>query len=280
VLLALAMAVAHPSASAASQRLLAKHGRLVALVGDSGQWCQPIVDLVVVGPSRSSFSGDRVELQELLGTVRAGLSFECPGVVEIAIRGVVSSKTIYRGEVKSRDGWILKTVQPVRTQKPKPKPKPATPVTAPKPKPKLAAPVTAPKPKPKPAAPVTASKPKPAAPVEKKAPTTEPARPPTQPVAVAVADPPVKPVVEWYGEGVKVGKLIGAASVCGMPRPETKNRVVGARGWAVREGASPSQTEEFGQGMSDGLMHVEEHGHNGSCESAIKTARTQQALRE
>ena len=195
MLLALAMAVAHPSASAASQRLLAKHGRLVALVGDSGQWCQPIVDLVVVGPSASSFSGDRVELQELLGTVRAGLSFECPGVVEIAIRGVVSSKTIYRGEVKSRDGWILKTVQPVRTQKPKPKPKPATPVTAPKPKPK-------------PAAPVTASKPKPAAPVEKKAPTTEPARPPTQPVAVA--DPPVKPVVEWYGEGLEVGKLIGA----------------------------------------------------------------------
>ena len=240
--------MANPSISTASQRLLAKHGRLKALVGSSGRWCRPIVDLVVVAPSARSFSGDRIELQELLGTVRAGLDFECPGVQEIALRGVVSGKTIYRGGVKAKDGWILRTVQPVRARRPVTK----TP------------------------APTTAPPPNPAAPDTQKTPTTAAATGPREPVA----HPPGKPVVEWYGEGVKVGKLIGAASVCGMPRPETKNRVIGARDWAVREGASPVQTTEFGRGMSDGLMYVEENGHDGSCENAIEMARTQQALRK
>ncbi len=216
------------------------------------------MDLIVASPSVRSFTGDRVELQELLGTVRAGLDFECPGVKEIAIRGVVDGKTIYRGNVKARDRWILRTVQPVRILKPKN----ATP-----------APTRPPLPKPDPQGTKTAVA-KPPEPAVPKLAAPKPAAPRPEP------DPPVEREKKWYDEGVAAGKAIGAASVCGMPRPETKNRVIGARDWAVREGASPSQHTEFGRGMGDGLMYVSEHGHDGSCQNALEMARTQQALRE
>lgn len=70
--------------------------------------CADSMTVKVIADNESVFTGDRVELQRMLGGLRASLSFDCTKFKEIKIIGEVAGKPVFNGEIAAKDGWVLK----------------------------------------------------------------------------------------------------------------------------------------------------------------------------
>jgi hypothetical protein len=99
----LALAAAFPAPAA---KKLASHVDLQAFVSDNLR-CAERIAVRVVAPSRDRFQGDRLQLQRLTGAVRAALGFQCDGVEDIVLTGQVEGRTVWRGVLSGKNGWVL-----------------------------------------------------------------------------------------------------------------------------------------------------------------------------
>lgn len=97
------------SGTALAQRQLISH-KGMRVVTTPGFQCAEKMTGKVIGDNEDVFSGDRLELQRMLGGLRAALSFDCNKFQEIKIVGEVDGKPVFHGEIAASDGWVLKTV--------------------------------------------------------------------------------------------------------------------------------------------------------------------------
>lgn len=93
-------------ADAFASRKLVTHRGLEAHVTDDFA-CAKQVAVIVVGEAGTVFQGERRALQRLVGGVRATLSFECSGITDIVLLGQSGGKTVWRGLVSEKNGWVL-----------------------------------------------------------------------------------------------------------------------------------------------------------------------------
>ena len=79
----------------------------------TGFTCKPEVTVTVQAPDESAFTGDRVELQKLIGGLRAILGFECPdiAIAKILIIGEVSGQEVYQGAASENGDWLIEDLQ-------------------------------------------------------------------------------------------------------------------------------------------------------------------------
>lgn len=102
------IAVLMPSGPA-NARDLASSGTLKATT-DAGDACRATLPVTVHAPDASAFTGDRKELQKLIGGLRLMLGFECGGTVEpsvLTITGLVGDEAVYRGAAEAASRWAL-----------------------------------------------------------------------------------------------------------------------------------------------------------------------------
>ena len=120
--LSAALAVAATAASAQA-RTLVTHADLTAVVAEEFV-CAGRVNVGVLGKSEAAFAGERRALQRLVGGVRAILGFECKGVEDIVLVGVVDGREVWRGLVSAKNGWVLVSLpaQAAPAQPPSPPP--------------------------------------------------------------------------------------------------------------------------------------------------------------
>lgn len=90
----------------ASERQLATLQGLTAVVQDG--FSSSNVAIRVIAPNASEFSGDKINLQRLIGALRVPLSMECPSAKELTINGEANGRLVYQGTVAEADDWALK----------------------------------------------------------------------------------------------------------------------------------------------------------------------------
>ena len=73
--------------------------------------CYHPADVIIDTTVPEFFEPGSRQLQNISDTVRAILSYECPGLSEINITGLIRglSETIYRGQLSARDDWRVQT---------------------------------------------------------------------------------------------------------------------------------------------------------------------------
>ena len=98
------------------ERRLIAADNLTAGVVDHPAWCQPEIEVAIRSDSVERFRGDRIELQRMLGRVRAILQLECPGVTTVRITGLVDDVFVYDGYASSDGKWILHEIPVLLTQ--------------------------------------------------------------------------------------------------------------------------------------------------------------------
>jgi hypothetical protein len=66
------------------------------------------------------FNSQSPELQRLVDALRAMLAFECPGLPEIQVRGVLKGlrEPVYRGTAAPQGNWALQAERTVRSEVP------------------------------------------------------------------------------------------------------------------------------------------------------------------
>jgi len=71
--------------------------------------CQSLYEAKFDIQSQSSrvFDGDRIELQRLIGQLRAVVSIECPQIRRIAVKGTVNRKLYFAGASEKAWGWRI-----------------------------------------------------------------------------------------------------------------------------------------------------------------------------
>ena len=116
-------ALAAATAAPAQARTLVTHADLTAVVADEFV-CASRMNVGVLGKSEAAFAGERQALQRLVGGVRATLGFECKGVEDIVLVGVVDGREVWRGLVSAKNGWVLVSLpaQAAPVQRPTPPP--------------------------------------------------------------------------------------------------------------------------------------------------------------
>jgi hypothetical protein len=87
-----------PADSAVKERQLIDAGALKAGVEDRADWCGPRVDVAVRSNQAELFRGERIQLQRMLGMVRAALLLECPKAGSIRLTGLVDDVFVFGGE--------------------------------------------------------------------------------------------------------------------------------------------------------------------------------------
>lgn len=92
----------------AAERQIARHQGLTASV-DSGFGCARSASITVRAPEASAYTGDRIALQRLLGTVRAGLGADCPILNELDVTGFADGDPVFQAAITADDGWRLPT---------------------------------------------------------------------------------------------------------------------------------------------------------------------------
>lgn len=90
----------------AAERQLATLQGLTAVVQDD--FCSSNAAIRVIAPDASEFSGDKINLQRLIGAIRVPLSMECPSARALTINGEVNGQQVYQGYVAEADEWALK----------------------------------------------------------------------------------------------------------------------------------------------------------------------------
>lgn len=102
---------AMPPPARAERTLLSGNG-IDAVLSDESDWCGDTVSLVLRTDDASAFEGDRLDLQRLLGGLRAVLGFECPAVRTVLLTGEVSGTTVFNGRIGESAGWTLEVLEP------------------------------------------------------------------------------------------------------------------------------------------------------------------------
>lgn len=90
----------------AAERQLANIQGLSAIVQDG--FCGEKTEVTVRTSNASEFSGDKINLQRLIGALRMALGAECPQAKEITISGIFGNQQVYQGSVAEADDWALK----------------------------------------------------------------------------------------------------------------------------------------------------------------------------
>lgn len=90
----------------AAERQIAHYQGLTASV-DSGFGCARSASITVRAPEASAYTGDRIALQRLLGTARAGLGVDCPILREIDIAGYAAGTPAFQASIDAENGWRL-----------------------------------------------------------------------------------------------------------------------------------------------------------------------------
>lgn len=98
----------------AAERQLATLQGLSAVVQDG--FCRSNAAIRVIAPDASEFSGDKINLQRLIGAIRVPLSMECPSAKALTINGEVHGQQVYQGSVSEADEWALKDKNPAETK--------------------------------------------------------------------------------------------------------------------------------------------------------------------
>lgn len=93
-------------AGGAAAREVGHYKKLAAYVDDSFK-CSEKVRVNVTAPDQSYFAGDRVDLQRMVGTVRAALGFECADIKNLLITGRIGDKQVYQGTSAAANNWAL-----------------------------------------------------------------------------------------------------------------------------------------------------------------------------
>ena len=92
----------------AAERQIAHYQALTASI-DAAAGCDRQASITVHAPDESPYAGDRLALQRLLATVRAGLSAECPTLSEIDVAGLAAGRPVFRAKIIAANGWTLPT---------------------------------------------------------------------------------------------------------------------------------------------------------------------------
>ena len=71
--------------------------------------CRPDVTVTVRAPDEAAFTSNRVELQKLIGGLRAILGFECPNtaITNLVVVGEAGGREVYRGAASGSGNWLL-----------------------------------------------------------------------------------------------------------------------------------------------------------------------------
>lgn len=102
----------HP---AKAERVLVTKNNISVVIENEQSWCSKSVDLAFRSDNPAVFSGDRAEVQKILGGLRAIMGFECPQVEEILLRGQVGGSEVFRGNSSKSNGWILAELGTAKT---------------------------------------------------------------------------------------------------------------------------------------------------------------------
>lgn len=105
-----------PLDAAVLEQALVTTPEMKAVVEDRPDWCGPRVDVAIRTSEVKWFRGDRVELQRMLGMVRAAMSVECPEAASVRLTGLVDDVFVFGGEASSEADWILVEVPALLTQ--------------------------------------------------------------------------------------------------------------------------------------------------------------------
>lgn len=92
--------------TANADRLLAELGPVKAFTADDFS-CSPRVHLKLRSESKGVFSSDRPKLEKLVGSVRAVLGFQCEGIKDIRISGLVADEIVFAALTSENTGWRL-----------------------------------------------------------------------------------------------------------------------------------------------------------------------------
>ncbi|MEH6476224.1 MAG: peptidoglycan-binding domain-containing protein [Sneathiella sp.] len=102
----LVMCLALAAAPAIAERLLASRADMTAILSDDYK-CGKTIPLTVRSGSEDAFTGDRVELQRMLGGLRVVFGFECPEAENMIIDGEVAGKKVFKGAAAKDQDWLL-----------------------------------------------------------------------------------------------------------------------------------------------------------------------------
>ncbi|MEM7080548.1 MAG: hypothetical protein AAF513_18165 [Pseudomonadota bacterium] len=64
-------------------------------------------NIEIVSNDPAHFDGERLELQRLVGQVRAVLSFNCPQITRITVRGTYRSRLFFAGATDAAWNWRI-----------------------------------------------------------------------------------------------------------------------------------------------------------------------------
>lgn len=94
-------------ASVASERLLMSHAGMDAYLDALDCRSGYQAKLVITSPTPEVFDGERIELQRLIGQVRAVVSIECPTIKRMTAKGMVNNQLYFAGATDKSWGWRI-----------------------------------------------------------------------------------------------------------------------------------------------------------------------------
>jgi hypothetical protein len=89
------------------QRLLMSHAGMDAYLNSLECRSSQQAALEIRSSSAHVFDGDRIELQRLIGQVRAVISIECPEIRRMTAKGTVSNQLYFAGATDKSWGWKI-----------------------------------------------------------------------------------------------------------------------------------------------------------------------------
>lgn len=95
------------AAAVAENRLLMSHAGMEAYLQVLDCRSNNIASVEVRSSDPGAFDGERIELQRLIGQVRAVISIECPSIQRITAKGTVSSQLYFAGATDKSWGWRI-----------------------------------------------------------------------------------------------------------------------------------------------------------------------------
>jgi hypothetical protein len=95
------------------ERQLAEFPPFSALA-PAGFTCASLVTITVRAPDALAFTNKRVELQKLVGGLRAILGFECPktAITDLVVIGTAGGREVYLGTASASENWVLAQLLP------------------------------------------------------------------------------------------------------------------------------------------------------------------------
>lgn len=95
------------AAAVAESRLLMSHVGMEAYLQALDCRSNNVAAVEVRSSDPGAFDGERIELQRLIGQVRAVISIECPSIQRITAKGTVSNQLYFAGATDKSWGWRI-----------------------------------------------------------------------------------------------------------------------------------------------------------------------------